>query len=391
MVKPLMLSPLADSRVLVVDDQPANTRLVSQLLRRAGLVHLMEVNDSRQVGVILSDFDPDLVLLDLKMPNLDGFDILALIQEYAAGAYLPVIVITADDSRMSVEKALSSGAQDYVRKPFEGIELTLRVRNVLATRAAVVELRRSRSLLRERLDVFEPELSGIVADTTREQIASVITNNEVRIATQPVVDMRDASVVGAEALSRFPTDSLRTPAAWFTSAARLGMSVDLERYTLALALAQLAQMPDDQFLAVNVSPGMVLAGLPHGHDWSRVVLELTEHSPVEDYPALNRTLAPLRAQGVRLAVDDTGAGFASLRHILDLQPDIIKLDIAIIRDIDRDPRRAAIAGMMTQFADDQQTQVIAEGVETEAERDTLLELGAKWGQGYLFGRPAIME
>ncbi len=291
---------------------------------------------------------------------------------------------------MSVEKALSSGAQDYVRKPFEGIELTLRVRNVLATRSAVVELRRSRSLLRERLDVFEPELSGGAADTTRDQIAGVIANDEVQIATQPVVDMRDGAVVGAEALSRFPTDSLRSPAAWFTSADRLGMSVELERYTLGKALALLPRF-EDQFLAVNVSPGMVLAGLPDGHDWSRVVVELTEHTPVEDYAALNRALAPLRAQGVRLAVDDTGAGFASLRHILDLQPDIIKLDIAIIRDIDRDPRRAAIAGMMTQFAHDQDTLVIAEGVETAGERDTLLGLGARWGQGYFFGRPEIVQ
>ena len=133
----------------------------------------------------------------------------------------------------------------------------------------------------------------------------------------------------------------------------------------------------------------MLAGLPQGYDWSRVVLELTEHMPVEDYTALNAALAPLRAQGARLAVDDTGAGFASLRHILDLRPDIIKLDIGIIRDIDSDPRRAAVARMMTSFAHDQGVDVIAEGVETPAERDTLLDLGGRLGQGYLFGRPEL--
>ena len=391
MVPPLTLASLADSRVLVVDDQSANTRLVAHLLRRAGLTHVTEINDSRQVSEILPQLDPDLVLLDLKMPHLDGFEVLQQIQEYAAGTYLPVIVITADDSRMSVERALSSGAQDYVRKPFDAIELTLRVRNVLAIRSAVLELRRSRALLRERLDIFEPELSGVVEDAgrTRAQISKVIAEDRARIATQPVVEMRDGTVVGAEALSRFPMESLRNPAAWFTSAARVGMSVELETYTLRLALALLPRTQQGRFLAINVSPRMVLAGLPQGYDWSRVVLELTEHMPVEDYTVLNAALAPLRAQGARLAVDDTGAGFASLRHILDLRPDIIKLDIGIIRDIDRDPRRAAVARMMMSFAHDQGVDVIAEGVETPAERDTLLDLGGRMGQGYLFGRPEL--
>lgn len=266
------------------------------------------------------------------------------------------------------------------------------MRNVLTIRSAVIALRRSQALLRDRLDIFEPELSGGVENVarTREQILQVITEDRPRIATQPIIDMRDGSVVGAEALSRFPLESMRDPAAWFTSAARVDMLVELESYTLRLALGLLPNMPEDQFLAINVSPRMVLAGLPDGHDWSRVVLELTEHMPVEDYAVLNAALAPLRAQGARLAVDDTGAGFASLRHILDLEPDIIKLDVAIIRDIDRDPRRAAMARMMTLFAQDQDVLVIAEGVETTSERDALIELGGTLGQGYLFGRPEMV-
>jgi EAL domain-containing protein (putative c-di-GMP-specific phosphodiesterase class I) len=120
-----------------------------------------------------------------------------------------------------------------------------------------------------------------------------------------------------------------------------------------------------------------------------VVLELTEHVPVEDYAVLNAALAPLRACGARVAVDDTGSGFASLRHIIDLHPDIIKLDIAITRGIDTDPSRAALAGMLAGFAVEMGIDVVAEGVETLAQRDRLLELGVVHGQGDLLGRPAI--
>lgn len=110
---------------------------------------------------------------------------------------------------------------------------------------------------------------------------------------------------------------------------------------------------------------------------------------MEDYAALNAALAPLRAQGAQIAVDDTGAGFASLRHILDLAPDVIKIDIGITRNVDSDPSRAAVVTMLVAFAERMGIRVVAEGVETEAERDTMLELGAVYGQGYLFGRPEI--
>ncbi len=143
-----------------------------------------------------------------------------------------------------------------------------------------------------------------------------------------------------------------------------------------------------------MSPGAVLAGLDQlGDDlpWDSIVLELTEHVPVEDYGVLNRALEPFRAAGARLAVDDTGAGFASLRHILDLHPDFIKLDIGIVRGLDRDPSRAAMAEMLVRFAARVGIRVVAEGIETESERASLVELGAEWGQGYLLGRPVIVD
>lgn len=388
-----MLAAFPDARVLVVDDQPANTALIHRLLARAGITEVREVNDSREVQALLAEFDPDVVLLDLRMPHVDGFEVLRQVQRYAAGSYLPVMVITADDSRSSLQQALSMGAHDYLQKPFDATELTLRVRNVLMTRMAVLELRRSRALLNDRLDVFEPELSGLLEgpETVRASVAEVIASDSLRIALQPIVHMSDGRVYAYEALSRFPAEGYGSPAAWFLAADRAGVSVELERHAVVKALALLPAIPATSLLAINVSPKLLLSGqlptLPPG----RVILELTEHVPVEDYSALERALAPLRESGVYLAVDDTGAGFASLRHILYLKPNIIKLDLAIIRNIDQDPRRAAVARMMTQFAAGENAMVVAEGVETCEERDCLIDIGAVLGQGYFFARPAIIE
>jgi EAL domain-containing protein (putative c-di-GMP-specific phosphodiesterase class I)/DNA-binding NarL/FixJ family response regulator len=391
-----VLAKSAAARVMVVDDNAANTALVAKVLTRAGLNDVLEVNDPMTVAGLLDDHDPDLVLLDLRMPGLDGFAVLEVVQRYAAGTYLPVIIITADDTHASVERALSLGAHDFVRKPFDAIELALRVRNLLASRFAYLELRRHRAWLRSRLDLFQPDLAGMDdenAGPVRNRILQVMADDEVRIAFQPVVDMRDGTVISAEALARFPTDLFPGPAGWFAAALELGLGPAMELHCLLAALRLVHLRPPGTAVAVNASPQLLINGLadrmPPSTPWERLVLELTEHVPVEDYGVLNEALAPLRERGVRVAVDDTGAGFASLRHILDLHPDVIKIDIGIVRGIDSDPTRAAIAEMLVGFARRLGLRLVAEGVETEAERDALLELGVVQGQGYLFGRPEL--
>ena len=387
------LEQVADARVLAIDDLVANTTLIERILNRAGLPGVTAVNDPLLVAGLLTDVDPDLVLLDLKMPGLDGFEVLTQVLRHAAGAFLPVIVITADDSHGNVARALDLGAHDFVAKPFDATELVLRVRNLLLTRAAYQELRRSRAWLRARLQVFDPgQVEDI--DAVRALVLDTMRSDTLQIALQPIVDMRDGRLVGAEALSRFPDSALGNPGAWFMAAEQVGLGIDLEMHAARKALALMGDRPHGSLLSVNVSPAAVLDDLRRhlGEDvpWDRVVLELTEHTPVEDYAVLKSALAPLRAQGAQLAIDDAGAGFASLRHIANLEPSIIKLDIGITRGVDVDPSRAAIAEMLVSFAERMQVSVIAEGVETESERDTLLELGLRWGQGYLLGRPALV-
>ncbi|WP_240675518.1 EAL domain-containing protein [Cellulomonas endophytica] len=208
-----------------------------------------------------------------------------------------------------------------------------------------------------------------------------------RIAFQPVVALADGSVVGHEALSRFPAG---TPDWWFAEARRAGVETELDLLAVRAAVAHLPRVPG--FLSVNVSAATAglpaLARLVADAEPGRLVVELTEHTPVEDYDALRATLRPLRERGVRIAVDDVGAGFASMRHVLELLPDMLKLDISLVRNIATDPARQALATSMLAFAEATGVLVVAEGIETADELERLRSMGVALGQGFHLGRPA---
>jgi EAL domain-containing protein (putative c-di-GMP-specific phosphodiesterase class I) len=210
-----------------------------------------------------------------------------------------------------------------------------------------------------------------------------------------MIELATSRIAGYEALARFDGKPVQGPDRWFADALDVGLAVDLESQAARTALSQVSRLDSDQFMTVNVSPAMVLAGLADrlgdAVPWERIVIELTEHVPIEDYPAIVAGLAPLRDAGARLAIDDTGAGFASLRHILRLAPDILKLDISICRGIDRDPSRRALAAALSIFANDIGATIVAEGIETPQEHRTLADLGIHYGQGYFLGRPEPLQ
>lgn len=207
---------------------------------------------------------------------------------------------------------------------------------------------------------------------------------------QPIHRFAGARIVGMEALARFPDNKERPPSDWFAEAAAVGRGLDLELAAVRSAVQALAYVPAPAYLSINVAPATVLSGAllpilrraPRG----RLVLEVTEHAEVQDYGELRAALAPLR-QYARIAIDDVGAGYSSLRHILDLEPDILKLDMVLNRDVDSDPARHALIGAMVTFAGRVGCTVVAEGVETPAEAAALQALGVDCGQGWHFGRP----
>jgi len=219
----------------------------------------------------------------------------------------------------------------------------------------------------------------------------VLEHRAITIVFQPVVDLRDGRVVGVEALSRFDGEPRRSPDHWFAEARGVGLGADLELTAIELALAQFPEVPEDMFVSMNISPDYLANGLLDsalsGRWGHRVVLELTEHAKVDDYGPLLGAVHELRDRGVRSAVDDAGAGFASLQHILKLGPDIIKLDLSLTRDMDSDPVRRALASSLVSFAFEVGALIVAEGIETPSELQALTDLGVTMGQGYLLGRP----
>ena len=224
-----------------------------------------------------------------------------------------------------------------------------------------------------------------------KRIQSIIDTESFALVYQPILDFATGTFVGFETLARFAATPIRPPNIWFDEAAQTGLAEALEITVITQALHSLAHLPQDTYLALNVSPAIVSSGalipLMQHAPLERIVLEITEHVSILDYGSLRDALAPLRKNGVRLAVDDAGAGYASFRHILQLRPDLIKLDLSLTRDIDTDQTRRALAAALIRFAEETGSKVIAEGVETETELAVLQQLRANKAQGYLIGRP----
>lgn len=221
----------------------------------------------------------------------------------------------------------------------------------------------------------------------RATIAATIAAGAFTPFFQPIADLHSGAIVGYEALTRFADGT--PPDVMFGLADRAGIGLELETATLAAALDAAAVLPARAYLSLNVSPALIVSGdlapLLAGSGRT-IALEITEHVLVEDYAELRAALTAL-GPDVRLAVDDAGAGYASLRHILELAPNYVKLDLGLVRGIDTDPARQALIAGMTYFAVKRKVRLVAEGIETTAELETLRELAIPYGQGYLLGRP----
>ena len=223
----------------------------------------------------------------------------------------------------------------------------------------------------------------------RHVLERVLSEHAFHPVFQPIVGLSEGEVIGYEALTRFADGT--APDRRFAEAARLGLGREFEEATLAEILRGAEQLPRGKWLSLNISPELVLrsgwlAEQIRGTQ-RRLVIELTEHAPIDDYDTLRQTLRALPST-VAIAVDDAGAGYASLRHIYELRPYFVKLDMGLVRGVEKDPLRQALIAGLVHFADDTGSRLIAEGIETEPEAAAMRRLHVSIGQGYLFGRPA---
>ena len=249
-------------------------------------------------------------------------------------------------------------------------------------------------MLSDHSPARESEAAVDMAVAFRDNLPRVLADeDQPRLLFQPIVDMQRGLIVGYEALSRFSGPPVAPPDQWFGAAASAGLSLELELRVLRRAIEARRTLPPNCFLSVNLTPELlaapeVIEEIANSGDASSLVLEITEHAEVADYQRLSDAVARLRALGCRLAVDDAGAGYASLQHILALRPDFVKLDRSLIADIDRDEAKLAVVEMLGAFAGRIDAWVLAEGVERTGELDALARLEVPLAQGYLFGRPA---
>jgi EAL domain-containing protein (putative c-di-GMP-specific phosphodiesterase class I) len=377
-------------RVGIADDDPEIRSALADLI---DLDTTLEVagtaGDADGAVAVARDRQPDVFLVDVRMP---GGGPRAAREIRVVSPNTRVVAFSAYEDRTTVMEMLRSGAVAYVTKGAD-------VRDILA---AINRAMEGHSTL-------SPEVSAEVVhelslrlrhqenaeqrrrDSVEGMEAVLRMPGALRVVYQPIFDLRSGVAVGAEALSRFAVPPPRPPDVWFADAASVGMGGVLETAAATAALAGLAELPLNAYLAINMSPATVLdpmfVGLFGDAPVNRVVLEITEHAQVEDYDLLAAAIRPFRERGLRLALDDAGSGYAGLRHILRLAPDIVKLDIELTRGIERDRARRALAEAMITFAEAMDMVIVAEGIETGEELEALRALGVACGQGHHLARP----
>jgi EAL domain-containing protein (putative c-di-GMP-specific phosphodiesterase class I) len=244
------------------------------------------------------------------------------------------------------------------------------------------------------LSVLSPDTVARI-DCGQRLRAALCDPQVMSMVFQPIIDVVNDEVVAVEALARFDVTPYRSPEVWFREAHENGFGVELELMAVTRALAWLPGLAASVTLAINAGPQTVMAPAFHeavlGAPAHRVIVEVTEHDAIDDYPGLLGALRDLRQEGTRISIDDTGSGYSSLSHILKLAPDLIKLDRTLVSGIDLDPVRRALAAALVSFAAGTGAQIVAEGVETQDELAVLRQLGVRYAQGFYLGRPGGPE
>jgi len=382
---------MTTTSVIVVDDQPDLVRVLGALIASRPSLQLVGSADNVERGLELaSEYRPDVALVDVKMPGGGGPRFVHEVR--ACSPDTRVVALSAYEDRSTVFDMLQAGAVAYLVKGTAAVseivttvERAARGQSTLSSSVTSDVVHELAQHLQERR-AAEHEQFALVA-----RLRETIDSSGVKAVYQPIVELEGRRIVGYEALARIIASPIQGTEAWLADAASVGLGLELERVALRAALAGLAQLPPDCFLAVNLSPNAILddavLALLETAEPSRIVIEITEHRSIDDYSLISHALLGLRARGLRLAVDDAGAGYASLRHLLEIRPDLIKLDASLTRGIDVEPGRRALATALSAFARATGAALVAEGVETATEEAELKRLGVVLGQGYHLGKP----
>lgn len=359
----------------MVDDERFIREVLADFLRMEGY-QVWAAEDGEAASQLLSQHTFEVVITDLKMPNKGGLDLLKEISVRSPQAI--TIVMTGYGTVETAIDAMKRGAHDYVLKPFK-------VERVLDIIRSALDAQRSGVIQRPRFE----------ASQERKQLAERFDRvmDTLWLAYHPIVNL-DGSTYGYEALMRSEEPSLGDPNAVLNAAENLDQVHRLGRRIRQRAIEGFEQAPAAAHLFVNLHPTDLLdpelfsAAAPLSKQAKRVVLEITERASLQSLTDVPGRVASLRAMGFRVAIDDLGAGYAGLGSFTELEPDIVKLDMSLVRGVHLNLTKEKVILSMMSLARDLGTQVIAEGVETEEERNKLEEIGCSLLQGFYFARPA---
>ena len=368
-----------------MDDELALLEVWSEILADAGWA-VDTASDGAAALQILARKSFDAILTDIDMPGLNGLQLLRAIR--TRDLDVPVVLMTGNPGTETAIEAVEHGALRYLVKPVPTATLTKAVDD--ATR-----LHRLARLKREAFTYLGGE-GALPGDLAGLQEAFARALGGLKMAYQPIVWAADGRVFGREALMRSRLRSLPNPGAMFDAAERLGKVHELGRLIRG-KIAASPEIASGSAMFVNVhaleltDDELYDRAAPLSAHAKKVVLEITERSSFERVPDLRAKITALRDLHYRIAVDDLGAGYAGLTSFAVLEPDIVKLDMALVRGVDHLPIKERLVGSMARLCHDLGILVVAEGVETEAEKQKLVDLGCDLLQGFLLGRPTPEE
>jgi len=369
-------------KALVVDDEEVLRSALVRALTRAGF-EVQSAADGQAALRALQDDAFDVILSDIDMPRMNGIQLLDAARAHDLD--VPVVLITGSPSLSTAISATEHGALRYLLKPVAHHELVSVARDA-ALRCRLARSKRQALELAGGLARFMGDRAGLAARFDRAM-------ESLHVVFQPIVSWSRREVFAYEALLRSHEPSLPHPGAILDAAEKLGRVHDLGRRIRSRAIEPIERLPDDVLLFVNLHPNDLLdehlfvADSPLAALAPRVVLEITERAPLDSVGDLRERLEALRSLGFRIAVDDLGAGYAGLTSLATVAPEVVKLDMSLIRGLDGDPRRQTVVRTMVSMSKELGFLVTGEGIETEAERDALARTGCDLMQGYLFAKP----
>lgn len=372
------------NEVLLVDDDDAVRKMMFKVLTKAGMRVEAVARASEALALLKGGRRFEAIVTDLMMPEMDGMQLLRFVRQLDLD--VPLIIVTGNPTLESALLAMEHGGFRYLPKPVENQRLIDVVRDAATQhrlsllKRKALEICEAGGWLLQDLDDLEPRFDRAL--------------QALWIAYQPIVSWPARQVFGYEALVRSSDPDLPTPGMLFDAAERLGRVQDLGRRIRDAVAESAASSPSEALLFANVhaldlmndhlySPSSALSGVA-----SRVVLEITERASLHRIEDLKGRMQALRDIGFRIAIDDLGAGYSGLSSFSQLDPDVVKLDMSLIRDIDGSSAKASLVkSMISVCTQDLGIRVVCEGVETTGERDTLQSVGADLLQGYLFAKP----